>query len=70
MKRIENNIPTLIKRPEVERRTGLSTSSLYKLIAEDKFPRQVSLNSRSVAWSEDAVTNWIYNRIADAKEGA
>lgn len=50
---------TLLRLPEVLRRTGLSRASLYRLIAARQFPPQVKISARSSAWSERAVQTWI-----------
>ncbi len=38
----------LLRLPEVKHLTGLSKSTIYARIAEDSFPRQISLDSRTV----------------------
>lgn len=60
---------TLLKRPEVRRRTTLSDSALYRLIERGQFPRPVQLNpnGRSVAWVETEVDQWIKQRIEAAR---
>lgn len=58
----QNN--ALIRRPEVERRTGLKRSSIYAMMKAGVFPRAVSLGDRAVAWVEDEVDAWIRERIA------
>ena len=40
----------LIRRPEVEKLTGLSRSTIYRLRKLGKFPEQVRIGSRAVAW--------------------
>ncbi|MFJ2714928.1 pyocin activator PrtN family protein [Pseudomonas sp. NPDC087346] len=47
---------------EVKRITSLSTSAIYKMINEGKFPKQVSLGDRAVAWIKSEVRSWIDNR--------
>lgn len=42
-------------------RTGLSRSTLYRKVEEGRFPRQVQLTTRCVAWRESAVTAWLKN---------
>jgi prophage regulatory protein len=61
---------TLLRREEVKRRTGLSTSGLYKLMAEGRFKRPVRL-AGCVAWPEHEVEAFIQLRIdeRDAKHG-
>ena len=53
--------PKLIKLSEVQRITGgLSKSQIYKLIREDKFPKQVPVgNLRYARWSNVDVYMWI-----------
>jgi len=46
--------------------TGLSRSQIYKLIGEGKFPVQVKLASKSVAWVEADIVHWMHGRIAAA----
>jgi prophage regulatory protein len=45
-------------------RTGLGRSTIYKLMTEDDFPSSVPLSARSVAWVEQEIEDWIFNRIA------
>jgi len=49
----------IIRLPAVLEKTGLSRSSLYRLIAEGKFPRQVKLSERSAGWFEGDVNQWL-----------
>lgn len=49
----------LLRRPEVEKRVGLSTSAIYRRMAEDRFPRPVRLGSHAVAWRESDIDAWI-----------
>lgn len=57
----------LIRRPEVERLTGLPRSSLYRAIELGEFPRPVRLTGRTVAWPEVEVINWVEAKIAEAR---
>lgn len=57
---------TLIRRKEVERRTGLSRSTLYALISSGDFPPPVRITARAVAWPESHVENWITQRVISA----
>ncbi|WP_353954820.1 pyocin activator PrtN family protein [Pseudomonas siliginis] len=47
-----------IRLTEVKRITGLSGSTIYKMVNEGKFPRQVSLGGRAVAWVRSEVLTW------------
>lgn len=54
----------LIRRPEVLRLTGLSRTSMYRLIEKQDFPRPVSLSAKTVAWPASQVNAWIAARVA------
>jgi prophage regulatory protein len=61
--------PCLLRRPDVERRTGYSRSSIYAMMEAGDFPRPVKLGPRAVAWVESEVDAWISARI-EARDGA
>jgi len=54
----------LIRRKEVQSKTGLGASSIYALMKKDKFPKAITLSERRVAWLESDVDQWISERIA------
>ena len=56
----------LIKRKEVENITTLSTASIYRLMAEGKFPKQINISDRSVAWNFSDINDWVEQKIADS----
>jgi prophage regulatory protein len=56
----------LIRLPEVLRMTGLSKSSLYAMIKQNRFVAGVKLSERSVAWPSWLVREWIDQRIASS----
>lgn len=56
----------LLRRPDVEQRTGLRRSHLYALMKQGAFPQPVPLAGRAVAWVADEVDTWIANRIREA----
>lgn len=49
----------LLRRPEVEARTGLSRSTLYDWMKRGAFPQPVKLGARLVAWRESDVAAWL-----------
>ncbi len=53
----------LIKLKDVMHNTGLARSTIYKYIAENLFPKPVSLGTRSVAWVEEEIEEWILDKI-------
>lgn len=42
----------------VLRMTGLGRSTIYRLIAEDKFPAQVRIGARAVGWRWSDLERW------------
>jgi prophage regulatory protein len=44
--------------------TGLGSSMVYQLEAEDRFPKRVHLTARAVGWVEGEVQTWLAERIA------
>ncbi|MCD8512877.1 MAG: AlpA family transcriptional regulator [Nitrincola sp.] len=52
-----------LRLPEVVNATGLSRSSLYRLIEDGTFPSSIRIGGRSVAWCDEEVNAWIEERI-------
>ncbi|WP_074454455.1 helix-turn-helix transcriptional regulator [Pseudomonas viridiflava] len=65
------NIPSpsrrFIKRQEVESITGLSCTEIYRRVAADNFPKQVTLGPKSVVWVETEILAWCEARIAESR---
>lgn len=53
----------MVRLTEVKRLTGCKKSTIYKLISEGSFPKPVHIGTRTVAWSENAVLQWVQDRI-------
>ena len=64
------NALTILRRKQVEARTGLSRSTIYLRIARGEFPAPISLGVRAVGWPSDAIDKWIADRIAQSRKGA
>lgn len=55
----DSDIDRLIARmPTVRRVTGLGRSTIYRMIAEDKFPAQVRIGARAVGWRWSDLERW------------
>jgi prophage regulatory protein len=54
---------TILRLPEVINQTGLSRSSIYLRIANNQFPKPISLGGRAVGWVEQDVDEWIVEKI-------
>ena len=52
-----------IRRPQVETLTGLSRSTIYAMISDGSFPKQVKIGRRAVAWREDDIHDWMNNKF-------
>ena len=50
---------SILRLPDVMRRTRLSRPTIYRKIAAGTFPRQVSLSVNCVGWYETDVSAWI-----------
>jgi len=53
----------LITRQEVEERTGLSRSTIYRLMASNEFPKPVKISRRAVRWSLKDILDYIRSRL-------
>ena len=58
----------ILRRAQVERKTGLPCSSLYSLIAENKFPKPMQLSARRVGWLQHEVQLWLEERVAESRQ--
>jgi prophage regulatory protein len=57
----------LIRLRAVEQKTGMSVAQLYRLMAENHFPRSVALGPNTRGWVEAEIDDWIQARI-DARD--
>lgn len=62
-------MPMILRLPSVQQRTGLSRSSIYRLMQIQLFPKPISLGPRSVGWIEKEIDNWLQERIAQRDLG-
>ena len=51
---------------QVKEITTLSKSSIYRLMEEGDFPKQVALGARSVVWVKSQVEDWCAEKINSA----
>jgi len=54
---------TILRRPQVEERTGLSRSTIYLFMEKGDFPKPINLGPRSVGWIASEIDRWIDERI-------
>lgn len=56
-----------IRLPEVIKRTGFGKTWIYELIKAGRFPSQVKIGDRAIAFIESEVDAWIDNAIARSR---
>ena len=52
----------LLRRRQVEEITGMSRSSIYKLMQDGEFPRPVRVGPAAVRWRTSDITAWVESR--------
>ena len=57
----------LIRLAEVLKRTGHSRSWTYKLIDKGEFPEPIKTGSRSIAFIESEINDWIEQRVNESR---
>lgn len=60
--------PAILRRRQVEARTGLGRSTIYEGMDKGTFPQSIRLGNKSVGWIESEVTDWINRRIAESRK--
>ena len=59
--------PAFLRRKQVQVRTGLARSTIYKQIKAGIFPKPVPLGARAVGWLESEINEWIADRVTKAR---
>jgi prophage regulatory protein len=54
---------SMLRRPEVEARTGLARSTIYLRVSQGTFPKPVSLGGRAVGWVESEIEDWLRRQV-------
>ena len=60
---------TILRRKQVEARTGLSRSTIYLRLQEGTFPRPINLGVRAVGWVENEIEAWLASCIENRDSG-
>ncbi len=67
-KQIQNSL-RILRRKQVETRTGLSRSTIYARIATGEFPKPINLcGGRAVGWVEAEIDEWLQSRIEVSRQ--
>ena len=53
----------MLRLPAVEDRVGRKRSSIYRDVAEGRFPPPVKLGPRAIGWPEHVIDTWIDERV-------
>jgi prophage regulatory protein len=52
----------LLRLPQVKELTGLGRSTIYRLMENGEFPRQVAISRGAIGWRESDIQAWIESR--------
>lgn len=55
----------ILRRTEVEAKTGFKRAHIYSLMREGKFPKAMRLGVRAVGWDSTEIDQWITDRLQD-----
>ena len=57
-----NGADRLLRRRDVEDRTGLSRTSIYRLMREGRFPKPIKVGPKAVRWPASELEAWLAAR--------
>jgi len=66
----ETKTTCILRRQEVETRTGLSRSTIYAWVKDGNFPAPISLGAKAVGWLEAEIEDWIAARVAVSRKSS
>lgn len=67
--------PQVMRRKEVEARTGLARSTIYDRLSkksprfDSSFPKPIKIGASAVGWISDEINEWIKSQIAASRKG-
>ena len=53
----------IMRRDEVERKTGFKRAHIYNLMKEGKFPQAKRIGMRAVGWDSLEIERWVVERL-------
>jgi len=59
---------TFIRRKALEAKLGLSCSTIYAMMAANKFPRPIKIGRRAVGWRNSDIQAWVRSKVGAANE--
>jgi prophage regulatory protein len=64
MSQISNGSVKLLRLPAVMEMTGISRSSVYRLVQENKFPKPVHVAvPKMTVWPSDVIEQWVQTQL-------
>ena len=61
--------PKLVRLDTVLEMTTLSTATIYRLMKNGKFPRQIKISERSTRWVLEEIYEWMDGNFKSRDEG-
>lgn len=58
----------ILRRKQVEGRTGLSRSTIYERIKAGTFPAPISLGAKAVGWIESEIDTWLSDQVERSRK--
>ncbi|VFR32302.1 Transcriptional regulator in PFGI-1-like cluster [plant metagenome] len=55
----------ILRRDEVEAKTGFKRAHIYSLMKDGKFPKAMRLGVRAVGWDSVEIDQWITERLKE-----
>lgn len=64
MEEVKKEVQELIRLPEVMKMTCLSRAGIYKLIKNNKFPKQAKMTPRCSVWLKSEIQDFINKKVS------
>lgn len=61
---------TILRRKQVEARTGLARSTIYDHVRAGTFPAPISLGEKAVGWIESEIDAWLTAQVEKSRKAA
>ena len=66
MSQVSNSSVKLLRLPAVMEMTGISESSVYRLVREKKFPQPVRVAvPKMTVWPSDVIDKWVQDQLGN-----
>ena len=57
----------LLRIPGLKEKTGLGKSTIYQMVKDGRFPKQIKIGLRASGWLESEVDEWIRKQVAASR---